>query len=302
MSCLKNSCNISDPKEIMITCWLCDNVFHAKCINIPIRVVDVLAEDRGLRWCCVNCKKMDIDFYKFVKSNRNKFNDIKNDLILLSSKVEKYGEIFENFKSLDKLISPSSSSPKRKRSSKRLAVKPTDIQVPETINSVTLDPTANTRNGINYNKNITPAPVINSINNAHVPINTSLSYAEVALNQPDPAINIDQINDNTIRAVPPKKTVFISRLAIETTAEAVDSFVKSKVGPNAEISTYKFVFSQPRSITSFKVTVSADLFERILDPNFWPENTLVREYKYREKPRSRNFGRLPQHVSNVPKN
>lgn len=99
---------------------------------------------------------------------------------------------------------------------------------------------------------------------------------------------------NPLRAIPPRKTIFISRLANNTSIDDIDYYIKSKVGEQAEILIQKFQYSQPRSIASFKLTVSAELFQILLDLNFWPENTLVREYVYKERQHFNNVGVIPQ--------
>ena len=107
---------------------------------------------------------------------------------------------------------------------------------------------------------------------------------------------------NPLRAIAPKKTIFISRLASDTSTDDVDYYLKSKIGPHADVLIHKFQYTQQRSIASFKLTISADLFQLVLDTNFWPENTLVREYIYRERQRLNNVGVLPQREQNVSKN
>ena len=69
---------------------------------------------------------------------------------------------------------------------------------------------------------------------------------------------------------------------------------------NIEFSTYKFNYSQPRTITSFKITVPLNIFDTIVDPGFWPVSTLVREYQYKEH--QRNAVHLPSRNPNAPKN
>lgn len=83
-----------------------------------------------------------------------------------------------------------------------------------------------------------------------------------------------------LRTVPPYKNVFLSRLSSETTTEDIEYYVKSKLGINSLISAYKFKYSQPRAISSFRITVPDDLFQYTVDPKFWPIGTFVREYIY----------------------
>lgn len=102
--------------------------------------------------------------------------------------------------------------------------------------------------------------------------------------------------------VPPKRTLFISRLAYDTTVEDIDYYIKAKLGNNVDITINKFSYSQPRSITSFKIAVAACVYDQIVDTCFWPANIIVREYIFKENPRSKNIARLPPRNSFVSKN
>lgn len=291
MSCLINTCSIKDDGERMIDCWLCHELCHLKCSGLSGLVADALTNNKGLHWCCYKCRKIGVSFYRFFQDTKKKFLNIQEEASDLTNRINDYGKLFDDFKSLDNLKSPPQSSPKRRKSSRNATKEKNNNPVPVYVTSGSSIPDS--------------LSIINNIKDPAIPLSCAdiaQNQPEFALNNPVPVFNNSQTINNTLRAVPPKKTVFISRLAFDTTTEDVDSFIKSKVGPNVDISTYKFVFSQPRSITSFKVTVTNDLFERILDPNFWPKYTLVREYIYRENPRSANIGRLPQIDLNAPKN
>ena len=50
------------------------------------------------------------------------------------------------------------------------------------------------------------------------------------------------------------------------------------MGPGCNLSIHKFAYSQPRTISFDKITVSDEYFEKIHDFNFWPAKTYVREY------------------------
>ena len=58
---------------------------------------------------------------------------------------------------------------------------------------------------------------------------------------------------------------------------AAENYIKSKFNFSPDILIKKFTYSEPRNVTSFKLTVPNDLFETIIDPVFWPNNTFVRE-------------------------
>ena len=76
MSCSKSNCRVTSDKDPMVNCWLCNIVYHAKCVELTARTADNLREDKGLRWCCSKCKIYDIQFYSFFKNTRKELEDI----------------------------------------------------------------------------------------------------------------------------------------------------------------------------------------------------------------------------------
>ena len=141
-------------------------------------------------------------------------------------------------------------------------------------------------------------------------MNTEISYADAVsinnakiipnLENTPPKVDNLQNGHHPLRAIPPKKQIFVSRLASNTTVEDVDFYIKNIIGQNSDISIYKFSFAQPRTISSFKLTVPLEIFETLLEPNFWPINTMVREYIFR--PNQQNIAVLPQNNSSGSKN
>lgn len=119
---------------------------------------------------------------------------------------------------------------------------------------------------------------------------------------PSTSKDINQREPRQLNIIPPKKSIFISRFAFDTSADDIDSYIKMKLKFSPDILTKKFTYSGPRNITSFKVSVPFDLYEQIVDPGFWPNNTLVREYIIKENPRTNNIVRLPSREHSNPKN
>ncbi|KAI8122780.1 hypothetical protein CVS40_6538 [Lucilia cuprina] len=144
-------------------------------------------------------------------------------------RISAYGKLFDDFKSLHNLKSPPQSSPKRRKPARNLTKEKRDDQ-----------------------------PTVSA-----TPCNTSSDVPLTNISAPVHSCNTasDQLNSS-------KKTIFISRLASNTTSDSVDFCIKNLI------------------------TVSMNLFERLLDPNFWPINTLVREYIYRSRPQT--IAALPQ--------
>lgn len=116
---------------------------------------------------------------------------------------------------------------------------------------------------------------------------TNLNNAEVLINNGN-----NPSSHGELRVVPPNKQIFISRFAFDTSADDIDFYIKSKLKQNADITVRKFTYSQPRSITSFKITVPFNIFDRVVDPSFWPNHVIVREYEYNINQRGNNIVHL----------
>lgn len=100
-----------------------------------------------------------------------------------------------------------------------------------------------------------------------------------------------------LRTIPPKKTIFATRFAQDTTAAEMKSFVMSKI-QNVNLEEILVYKMNSRYRASFKIIVPEDLFQQIVNPDFWPKNALVREFIYKEE----DNVRLPRSVDPTPKN
>lgn len=300
MDCLSAECTITS-NDRMVSCWLCLGSCHLKCSGLKARDADALADPgKCLHWTCSQCKKINIDFYKFFKSFKGEFEQLNNDFSSIKSKLAKFGELFENFPNLDKFSNADvSSSPKRKKAANVLLTTPSmsNSTVPTALNEVAVSDNVSAPS---TSLHALPSPNLNSL-----PMVTDINSLNTVLPPTTNITNSAAVDNQTLRrplkAIPPKKTVFVSRLAGDTSSEDVDFYIKSKLC-NADVVVHKFKFSNPRSISSFKISISVNHFQNIMDQSFWPENTLVREYTYNENTRANRIGVLPQRASNAPKN
>ena len=88
----------------------------------------------------------------------------------------------------------------------------------------------------------------------------------------------------SLRVIAPRRLIFISRSASDTTEANVLKYVNAKLNvPNIEI--FKFKFNSSRVTASFKLMVPECYFQPILDENFWPQHTVVHEYVARSRDR-----------------
>ncbi|KNC30819.1 hypothetical protein FF38_05190 [Lucilia cuprina] len=207
--------------------------------------------------------------------------EIQDEVAKLSDRISKYGKLFEDFNALDTLKSPAQSSPKRRKSSRKIKEKQDDPQTdnnspaqqnnpdiattsattrPATTRPATTRP-AVTRSAVapsavkptvanpfgssliqipNAAAPVISAPVICDTSNQLNQYN--LNYAEIVVNN-----GINPIVNRELRVIPPKKHISISRFAFDTSAEDINYYIKSKLNQNADISVYKFNYSQARS-------------------------------------------------------
>lgn len=289
MNCLNKKCTISDHNERMMSCWLCHGLMHFKCSGLPTLAAEASQKYDGLHWCCIYCRKIGVDFYKFFQNRKSAFIQIEKELSELSNRVSDYGKIFDDYKLLDNLQSPPQSSPKRRKSS-RIPDKTIAVESPGAASVSNNNSEFDTP--VNLNQNSTSNNKTKKVKSKTVSI------------QPSAVLNNDTNNQThrELRIIPPKRSIFISRCASETTVEDIDYYIKTKLDSNSDSNAvfliHKFLYSQPRSITSFKITPPSDVFDQIFNPCFWPDNTLVREYVYKENQRTNNSVRFPSVSSN----
>ena len=82
---------------------------------------------------------------------------------------------------------------------------------------------------------------------------------------------------------PPRKHIFISRLASSTTEDDIMCYIRESCRiPDSDLFCRKFEPPSPRVIASFKIVVPEQFFENVSNKSFWPKGTLVREFKPRQ--------------------
>lgn len=316
MLCSKPKCGISCNKEPFISCWLCSTVFHARCVGISARAADNLLENKGLRWCCHKCMVYDLKFFSFIKNSLVEVDNINNDLMLLTERFKKYKELFDNVSCLDNYFESLSISPKRK--------KPTECitnPLPSNNPAFMGNPNCST----SQSSTITSAPniVLNDVLTANKPMEilnaNQMDVLNTPINVPSP-LNIASTSSNkffsplnspvyqksdnipkNLKVVSKKKTIFAARFAAETTEDDVAYYVKEKLGADVEINVFKFKYFEKRSKSSFKVIVPEEVFDTVVNPNFWPDKAIIHEYVYRENVQS-NIVHLPARSSVASKN
>ena len=74
-----------------------------------------------------------------------------------------------------------------------------------------------------------------------------------------------------LRTISPKKTVFATRFAVDTNAEDIKFYILSKT---KNCNSDEIILFKINSINraSFKLIVPDNLFQQIVNPEFWPKN------------------------------
>lgn len=308
MDCINKNCTITGT-ERMVSCWLCNGYCHLKCSGgLKARDADALLDkSKFLQWTCHNCRKIRVEFYNLFQSSRNEFDTICKDFSVLNEKLLKYGELFSKFSSLEKFVISESSSPKRKKTMETLPLpqllcnsnlQPADLMhvaqsfpssdtntpqiehIPETpIQSLAL-PLVN-QPLANQQFSTSPIPTIIAI--PETPILNGPLTSNISSSQGSSTSNISsgKKEPTVLKTIPPRKTIFASRFACDTTTEDISSFLQSKVDISTldNISIYKM---NSRNRASFKIIVPEYLFELIVNPGIWPKHAIIREFIYRD--------------------
>ncbi|XP_075155593.1 uncharacterized protein LOC142228947 [Haematobia irritans] len=265
MSCEKANCTVKKIEEPFVTCWLCHSSYHAKCAELAARTADNLREDKGLRWCCKNCKSPIDSLRKRKKPSNPTDTEITYNLNTNSNiNITPIQHVF-NTELATNLAMP--------------------IPPPQTSNPSTSNPANSQSSNLTVPNSslITMTPSIS--NRFHTPLTSPLS----------------NIPPKPLQVVSSRKTVFAAKFAAETTIENIAYYIKSKLQTEIELSIFKFKYRERRNKASFKIIVPEDIFDRVVNPEFWPPNALIKEYIYKE-PAQTDIVYLPKNSNNVPKN
>lgn len=102
---------------------------------------------------------------------------------------------------------------------------------------------------------------------------------------------VDELVDDVIAlpVVPPPKSIFLSRIGADVSAERVHNYIMSNVQGAENISIRKLRFHEPRNYSSFEIKcgIDLDLFNALLEPTVWPQHSIVHEFKrFLKQPRT----------------
>lgn len=319
MACVYLNCKVkSNSDQQLLSCWLCDAHAHWSCAGFNGRTFDTIIDrSKGLRWSCLNCRTLDVDFYRM-------FRDAK---LVLSRLTSDFAKVTENFNKMDSLFSSfeyNEGSPKRKKTSHSV-VNNCSIALPNASNLISLlspvvgensaphslpsivESAPPVDNCVTESNSLTLFPQSDRISGAETPVPMDVpgivpgnvvigGSPGVSAQDSGHAVNLSLV------VVPPRRTVFLSRLSAGTTIDDIGYYLRSKLADlGDDVVIFKFNFSQPRDISSFKIMVPGKYFDDIVSESFWPEGVLVREYIRRDRNRPDGSVRLPP-LNSVSKN
>lgn len=136
-------------------------------------------------------------------------------------------------------------------------------------------------NEIDDNSSTQPEVMVTEVPNN--PISETMSNNEILVDKC--SMPLKDMVLPILKLVPPQKTIFLSRFDSSTSEDDIVSYIKAVLNleNNNGISCNKFKFKTAREIASFTVKLPSSLFNLIVDPLKWPENTVVREFVTRPR-------------------
>lgn len=316
--------NIYD--DAFLTCWLCDCHAHVKCAGFMGRHFDkITSRESGLRWSCWNCRDYEVDFYRLFKEAKMGFSNLHIEFNSLYGKFKLMEEMFNKFKWPENLsTSPKGSNasgesiveqrknniPATPNVDNLMVLSPLppafglNVNTPSPASNPTMESldtgagaihtsaTASVVDDQSSSENTQPS-CSNSIaetDNLQNPVlmpGAALESGTISqiVTEPIPQTKVVPRNDDLV-VVPPRRTVFVSRLSADTTVDRIVNYIKSHSPQfnDSDGRVLKFNNYQNRDISSFKIIVPDKLFRILIEQSFWPMGVLVREFTRRDRP------------------
>ena len=284
MACCANVCKTIGLSELYVRCWMCEDEFHGKCVGLSNSFTLGLREtSNNSRWSCTPCYKKTTDFAKLFKQCRAAFLEVAKDMTALQAKLSKYEDAFKTFS----VLNNSNDSPPRKKKTLRSNSKnknevTTNQIVPNGVEAMVVEDL--------QSSSTVPLLTVSTVDSQIVSPSVDPIVSPKSAN---PSVSLS-VSPKKLVAVAPRKTIFLSRLASDTSENDVAHYIKTKInGDINDISITKFNFKNPNRVTSsFKIFLPIDKFNILINNSFWPDNALVKEFIYREN--TRNIASLPK--------
>lgn len=238
----------SSESNLMVTCFACEKHFHGfSCIGLSKAQLKTIKEVKGVLWNCEHCSIST--FNKFVC---HKLSEISN-----KQPVNDQDAI------LNRLDILTSEMEKLKKNVDSLSTSDLDIPI-----------------GGKRSRTGQPRPMTPRVQG------TRFEWPKMLTSDDNQAISGTNV-DSTLKAVEVPIFVHVSRFNTSTTEDELKSWISGKLAladdqsikcwrlipKGRELSTLEFV--------SFKIGVSKELKEKIMDPSVWPTGITVRPFEQR---------------------
>lgn len=322
MACCYSTCNVkskSDTEEKKIHCSWCDAFAHSTCSGINLRSFNIITDPtNGLNWSCPKCRAHNADLFKFVRQVKEGMRVIGKDLLELMDKFQSLDTLFNspnfvvNTVSLNGNLHTVNQPPPKSRCNKESVNRPLLRSVvnvkeqPKTTDSMPVivinDGDGTKTSSSVVESNDTSVDEVNS--NTVIGLQTSTeskpitkSRANVSPSLITTVSDVTRLSDEkvvnsakSLRIIPSRKSIFITRFANETTVDDLQSYITTNCSDivDTELNIFKLISSRPREICSFKITVSAKWYEKLLKKSFWPEGVFIRPFVPRNKTQTAN--------------
>lgn len=295
-----SACN-KDGEDIMIHCFACDKQFHAKCIKINGNLADKIKHDRGFHYYCELHRDLSVsDLLK-------KIAKLQSFHVEMKLMMDKYKEVLDmnpesELKRLDTIkdvmsmtsssIAPSASRKLRSSTKKPSAnVASTDQQKKKKSDTsqtelpllIEIDDTACDASEPSISVDVSAySCTTGSLPESRVDILSTATFAPTCQSRENILV------PPKLNCVPRKKSVFLSGCDVATTVQEINDFINFYTGSQNDLNIRKMKFRDPKQYSSFVIDVGRNeqLFEKLCAANFWPKNSIVREYEFFRRPHS----------------
>lgn len=288
-TCTIQYCMVTSVTEPKITCYgPCQIQFHAICLGIHEVCIDKFRDPTsGFKYICLGCRDISIaSISKEFKRMEMGFKALRSKFL----SFEKSSPEVSNSLNLDD--SPVIGLPV-KRSAKEMG----ELTVPAAKKISTLSSTAKVKD-VAFNRTrilVDPLPPTSLGSTATASSSSNTAPPQLLASVPSPsrgalkpasevALTVvpagNQTTDVGLTAIPKPKSVFISRLSPTTTVQQVTNHIGLKFGGCNALKVKKLT-TKRNPISSFKIDVSPDMLDSLLQTELWPEGAFVNIFEDR---------------------
>lgn len=287
MNCAHNNCISKSESDRLLNCWLCDKDYHIKCLKFTGKNYDFVINSSFFEFFCENCTNKKFTLKKLHRQQQQGYNEVAKAIHTALDKLKDYKNAYtdmtyicnfnDNFTqtssdTIDNIQSEVLPSPLAIQNSplKRLnSPLPPNLRITSPI-SISSSPVPQLETGSQMNQ-LTSNEI--PTNSQYIPHNIPNHHQSQStpFRSPRPLV-----------VVKSQKAIYLSKFHLDTTEDDILYYIQNKIGSNFEITVQKFKFRDDRSkVATFKVVVDEDIFNTLLNKEFWPRSALVREYVFK---------------------